>query len=245
MKSITKLTFVLFAFFVASAFAQPKIDIEGGFTYDWGKIKPSDSPLKAKVKILNRGNETLKISEVKPGCGCTTAPLDKNDIEPNGFATLDVTLNVGTNTGDVVKSISIKSNDPEKSQTSLMLKANVFVPVTVFPRYLSFNKLYANEETIAKVVLTNNIDKPIKFTKITSEPAIMNINIKEGFVLNPKESLPIEAKIKPTEPGRLSAKIVLFTDNADMPQIDITGWGNIVLKEEEGTTNSAPASPKK
>lgn len=243
MKNLTKLTFVLFAFFVASAFAQPKIDIDGGFTYDWGKIKPSDSPLKAKIKILNRGNEILKISEVKPGCGCTTAPLDKNDIEPNGFATLDVTLNVGSNTGDVAKSITIKCNDPEKGTTSLMLKANVFVPVTIFPRYLSFNKLYANEETIAKVILTNNIDKPIKFTKITSEPAELAINIKEGLVLKPKESLPIEAKINPSQPGRLAAKITIETDNKEMPTIEITGWGNIVTKESDAPV--ADPSPKK
>lgn len=236
MKNKFIISLAIFALMITSAFAQPKFDIEGGFTYDWGKVKPADSPLKAKVKFMNRGTDTLKITEVKPGCGCTTAPLDKNNIEPGGFATLDVTLNVGSNTGDVTKSITIKTNDPEKSMTSLMLKANVFVPITIFPRYLSFNKLYTNEETIAKVVITNNIDKPIKFTKIVSEPANMVINLKEGYVLKPKESLPLEAKITPDQPGRLSAKVTITTDNGEMQTFDITGWGNIVTKEEMAPT---------
>ena len=37
----------------SAVFAQPKIQIVGGETHDWGKVKAKDSPLKAIVKLKN------------------------------------------------------------------------------------------------------------------------------------------------------------------------------------------------
>lgn len=79
MKTFFLACFTMFVFAASLAFAQPKISIQGGDTQDWGKVKPKDSPLKASIKITNEGSEELKISDVRPGCGCTTAPLDKKN----------------------------------------------------------------------------------------------------------------------------------------------------------------------
>ena len=114
------------ALFVAAAsmaIAQPKIEIVGGDTHDWGKVKAKDSPLKAVIKLKNVGNEILKITDVHPGCGCTkTAELDKKELKPGEIATTEISLNLGTLSGDVTKSVSISSNDPVYNVKNLILE---------------------------------------------------------------------------------------------------------------------------
>ena len=107
-----------------SAFAQPKLVIQGGDTHDWGTVKQPKEPLKAVVVIRNDGTDTLKISDVKPGCGCTTAPLDKKVLLPGEQTNMNVTLNVGSSSGNVHKTVRISSNDPINKDRILSLKAN-------------------------------------------------------------------------------------------------------------------------
>lgn len=219
---------ILIAFFVASfaLFSQPKIEIVGGETLDWGKVKLEDSPLTKKVQIKNAGTETLKILNVKPGCGCTTAPLDKTELGPGEIATMDVTLRLSDG-GQVSKSIRIQSNDSEKENTMVILKADVFTPITVAPKYLSFRNMTVGTESKAVTTITNNTEEPIKIKNIKLNPEDILININPETVLKPHEPLAIEVNITPKEPGRLHADILLETDHQGMKQLHLTGWGNI------------------
>jgi len=77
MKKFVLILSMIFAI-VSCGYSQQKLEVIGCNNYDWGTTYPKDSPLKVKIKIKNSGNDILKIYEVKPACGCTTAPLDKN-----------------------------------------------------------------------------------------------------------------------------------------------------------------------
>lgn len=240
MKQLTGLV-MLFLFGYIGLMAQPKLEIEGGNTYDWGNVTPEQNPLKASIKLYNKGTQLLEIKRVKPGCGCTTAPLDTNLIEPGKYATLDVTLNVSTYDGPVTKSISIFTNEPEE-RTLLMIKANVMRPITVFPKFLSFPKLFLNEESVGKVVITNNTDQPVTITEVQATArviagavdgeATMKVNIEAGTVIKPNQPFTLEATLLPKAAGRLSSKVTLKTDSKEVPLIEISGWGNIVDPDE-------------
>lgn len=208
-------------------FAQPKLEIEGGDTQDWGKVSPEDSPLKADVKLWNKGNQVLEITAVKPGCGCTTAPLDKDKINPGEYATLSVSLNVGTHSGPMTKGITISTNDPEAKHQRLRLKADVYSPYKLFPRYLSFGSLTVGQPSVAKVVITNNTDKPMKITDFNFEPAGMTLNIEKGTILQPNADYTIIAELTPKESGNLKAHLNLFTNHPDARVIEISGWGRV------------------
>lgn len=225
------ITFLFLICFINLTFAGPKLEIEGGNTYDWGIVKPDQSPLKAKIKLWNKGDEQLEIKNVKPGCGCTTAPLDKNLLQPGEYATLDVSLNITSYNGDVTKSISIYTNEENNDHVVLFIKANVSRPVNVFPTYLAFSRLMVGEESSAKVVLTNNTDKPIKVNKITISDERIKLSLKNGDILQPKQPLSVDAFYKPDAPGRLDFNVVIETDSKEADKIEIRGWGNIIQKE--------------
>jgi hypothetical protein len=223
-------TYALFVVFLMSfslVFAVPKLRFECGDTYDWGKIRNAEEPLKAKIKIFNDGDDTLKIYSVKPGCGCTAAPLDRNAIEPKGFATLDVTLIVPRSPGSHTKSITFRTNDPEKSETYLYLKVEVVPALKFFPdsKIMASNLLIGDTATY-KIVMKNTTDENIVVKQPTVEPAnAISTNLKPDLVLPPNQEFVLEVKIFPETIGNFSGKVKFWTNLMDFPKVEIPVFG--------------------
>ena len=74
---MVKRLFVVLAvagFAAVGALAQPKLEVIGGETYDWGKVKPpKEGHLEAEIKMKNVGDRSMKITDVRPGCGWGSA----------------------------------------------------------------------------------------------------------------------------------------------------------------------------
>lgn len=226
MKKLSVLFLIIVVPFLA--FAQPKLEIVGGDSYDWGTVKPTQDPLNTKIKLKNVGNEVLKITEVKPGCGCTTAPLDKNELKPGEEATLDVSLRIAGYSGNVVKSIRISSNDPNNPTKYLYLKANIFHPISITPTsYFAFNEMTVGKEATAKVTIKNNTEKSITISDIEVVPDNLNVNLPKKLVLKAGESFEVVAKVIPDKKGYFNCSIKMRTDNPDQKEIVIPGYGNV------------------
>jgi len=211
-----------------ASFAQPKLEIVGGDTYNWGQVSPKDSPLKAKIKLKNSGNQTLNIENVKPTCGCTTAPLDKNILQPGETATLDVTLNVTSRNQEVSKSIRITSNDPAQNLKVLQLKANVVVELEIGPTpYFVFKDMEVGKEAEASLVISNHSKKIVKIESIEITPENFVINIPKKITLKAGESKEIIGKVVPKEAGYFSSKLTLKTDFPDYETLVVPGYGNV------------------
>ncbi len=220
--------FVTFIFSFGLMFGGPILEIEGGNTYDWGNTKPEQAPLKADIKLWNKGDEVLQIKNVKPGCGCTTAPLDTNMVAPGKYATLKVSLNSGSYSGAVTKSISIFTNEEKDDHKLLFIKTNVVRPLAVFPTYITFNKAIVGQESEASVLLTNNTKGDIKINKVTISNSEIKSNIKEGQIIKANEQTKLEFKVIPDKVGRLDFNVKIDTDNKEAPTLDLRGWGNVI-----------------
>lgn len=219
---------VLSVLMIASvAYAQPKLEIVGGNSYDWGKVGPKDSPLKTKVKLKNVGNEQLIITNVKPSCGCTTAPLDKDKLAPGEVATIDVSFNVGSRAGVNSKTIRISSNDPNSSTTIFRLSADVQKEITLNPAYFAFNQMEVGKEESSKITIKNTGKKTLTLSNITKSPADLRLNISGNKSLKPGESFDLVAKVTPTAPGYMNCWVKIKTNSVDEPEISISGYGSV------------------
>ena len=213
MKTFFLACFTMFIFSASLAFAQPKISIQGGDTQDWGKVKPKDSPLKASIKITNEGSEELKISDVRPGCGCTTAPLDKKELKPGEFATMDVSLNVGATSGMLTK--------------VLYLKADIVRPIQILPtQYLSFGELTVGSKGEAKVTIKNTSTQTIVLSDFEATNGI-SINLMKPTTIPGGGEVEIIAKVSPKEKGYFNGAVKMKTDHPDFPTLDLTAYGNV------------------
>jgi Protein of unknown function (DUF1573) len=226
-------TIALMFFAAAALMAQPKLEIVGGSTYNWGDVNEKDNPLKGTVVFKNVGNDTLIIKNVKPTCGCTTAPLKKDELAPGEETTIDITLKLSSKRGGpVTKSIKITTNDPDNPLQTLLLKANVFQPLELKPKkYLVFDGLQVGSSSKTTVSLFNNTDKPIKVTKFDVKPVDLETNLHKDQVIAPGKSIDITAYARPKKKGYFNCSIILHTDHPDYPKYTINGYGAVKVKE--------------
>lgn len=239
MKKLTFLFAMVFTI-VSCGYSQPKLEVVGGNYYDWGTTYPKDSPLKAKIKIKNAGNDILKIYEVKPGCGCTTAPLDKTELKQGEEATLDVSLNTSSYTGNITKSIRISSNDPTHKDVFIYLKTNVFRPIVVLPNTTVTNRdMEPNKEASFEFQLKNQSDKPITITNISYSPDDVKLNLSKGQTIAPNQVLTCIARITPKQVGNMNGYVRVATDDPNSDNVYINLYG--VVKD----INSGQKTPTK
>ncbi len=231
---LTILTFVTLVILGYTAFAQPKLEIVGGNKFDWGEVKLSDSPLKTKVLLKNAGTDTLHIQNIKPACGCTTAPLDKNKLAPGEVATLDITLKL-SHGGPMGKNITITSNDPSGTKRTLRIHADVLEMLKVSPsKTLRFADLQVGAESFAKVTIHNKDSKAIKVTKIEVKPSNMLVTIydskgkklSDNFEIGPGKKVDLEARVTPDKSGYFKANVMIYTNHKDFKTIKLKGYGN-------------------
>lgn len=218
----------MFAFVAISANAQPKIEIVGGETVDWNDVTPKDDPLKSEVMIKNVGTETLKITEVKPTCGCTTAPLGKYELAPGETTNLQITLTIGSTSGRQHKSIRIASNDPATPTKIISLRANVIRPIEIKPTpYFTFNNMEVGKEASSKLFVKNNTSGTITISDFTVSPDFVKINISGKKVIKPGEEIELIATMVPKASGFINPSVKFKTTHKDTPEIDIRGYGNV------------------
>ena len=228
MKKLLFSVALLLGFALINLNAQPKLEIVGGDTYDWGNVKPAQSPIKIKIKLKNVGNAELNISNVKPGCGCTTAPLDKSKLKPGEVATLDISLRISGYNGHVTKSIRITSNDKDHPTQLLWLKANVIRDIQILPnKYLNFQQMTIGYPSNAKISIKNNSKEKITLSDFTTKPDGLTINLKGKVTLKPGETVELKAKFTPVKIGSFRGNVTMKTTNKENKILSLTAFGRV------------------
>jgi hypothetical protein len=87
------------------AAAEPKMTIPVE-VIDFG-YAPQKSKVTCRFWIYSTGSDTLQIADVKPGCGCTKAPLEKKIVPPGDSAFVDITFNTGQYKGKTTKTVNV------------------------------------------------------------------------------------------------------------------------------------------
>ncbi|MBI3258348.1 MAG: DUF1573 domain-containing protein [Ignavibacteriae bacterium] len=228
MKRFFATGLAIFACMAITMIAQPKLEIVGGDTHDWGKVSPKDTPLKTVVKIKNVGTEVLKITDVHPGCGCTkTAELDKKELQPGETATTELSLNLGAANGVLTKSVTITSNDATAPTKILYLKADVVRPIQFSPsQYFVFNDLKAGQTSEAKVTIKNTSKEDITLSDFEALNGL-SVNLKKPITIKGGSEVEIIGRVTPKEKGYFNGSLKMKTTNPENPTIEITAYGNV------------------
>lgn len=243
MKNVASIASVFLAA-ASIAIAQPKIEIVGGDTHDWGKVKGKDSPLKTIVKIKNVGNEILKITEVRPGCGCTkTADLDKKELKPGEIGSTEISLDLGSSNGQLTKSVAISSNDPKNATKTLLLKATIIRDINLEPTsYFAFKDMVVGKVAKASLFMQNNSQEDIIINNASALNGV-TLNVKKGTVLKKGAKLEIIASVTPKAKGYYSTSCKIETSNPAFPVMEITAYGTARDINEPQTSAVNPSAP--
>jgi hypothetical protein len=91
-------------------------------------IAGTTTKVPATFTVKNTGDAPLKLTSVKPSCGCTVVKFDST-IQPGGSTIIESSVNIpGYRNGNYTKSISVKSN-ADDSTTRLLIKFSIIPAV--------------------------------------------------------------------------------------------------------------------
>jgi len=103
--------------------AVPKIEVDDPI-FDFGEVLEGIAVSHTFV-LTNSGDEPLMIEKVLAACGCTTTALPKDTLEPGETVELEALVDTAGFGGNISKSISVHTNDPETEKLTLRVTGNV------------------------------------------------------------------------------------------------------------------------
>lgn len=191
-------------------------------THDFGKIS-SGATARNDFVFTNTGNATLVITEVRPGCGCTTAGQWDKQVEPGATGRIPLEFRSAGFSGPISKSATITCNDPSQPSVILKLVGNVWVPVQITPTTAMFQ--YDSGETAGETKtlrIVSNLDEPL----VLSEPECTNRNFKVAIkTIKPGKEFDLEVTtVPPLATGMITAPITVKTSATNMPVIKASAY---------------------
>lgn len=93
-------------------------------TYDFGKVKLGEM-VEHNFSITNTGKSKLIFRKVKASCGCTATQPEKMEVEPGETTRIKATFNTTGKMGQQHKTITVITNDPKKSNVTLVIQGEV------------------------------------------------------------------------------------------------------------------------
>jgi len=134
--------------------------------HDFGSIDPASSNV-CEFPFKNVGDALLKITNVRPDCGCTIFTLEKKEYAPGESGTLKIKYSATARLVSVSKRIVVTSNDPVEPNITLTIKGRVVERVAYEPKKLNL-LLKGGDETLPKVTLTSLDGRPFSVKSIRS-----------------------------------------------------------------------------
>jgi len=94
-------------------------------TFDIGKMKSTENK-DVEFRFQNTGKSDLIIRHIRSTCGCTAIQQGGNSVvKPGEWSSIKASFNAGGLSGRVTRTIFVYTNDPQNSEVTLMLNADV------------------------------------------------------------------------------------------------------------------------
>jgi len=204
---------------VASPVSGPIIQCDNPM-YDFGKVGIGEKVNHTYI-VTNTGTETLQITNVKPGCHCTTARDWTHEIAPGKTGEIPVVFDSTGFSGPITRSIDVYSNAKNEPRKTLQLKGTIWKPINVTPAnaVISFPPDSTNEMSTT-VRLVNETENPVTFSNVVSANGHFDAVLKEA---KPgKEYELVITAHPPFAAGNTQGMITVNTSLASTPLIHVT-----------------------
>lgn len=154
--------------------------------FDFGFI-PQNTKVSHSYWVNNLGTDTLRIFDVRPGCGCTKAPLTSFIAAPNDSLPIELVFDSGRRTRSQLKSTKVSCNDPVKGTFNLQLSAFVFTDEdTTGPIRITDNgvlKLTTDDRGKSFAVKFKNVSSQPVTVKLIDHPTeLLSVEMPSGSI---------------------------------------------------------------
>jgi len=169
--------------------------------------------------LENKGNVPLAISQVRSGCGCTRAELDRSTIPPGESATLFTQLTLKTITGAKRTSIYLHTNDPSNLIFQCELTGTAFAELELTPPEIRFAVPLDATNLTATLCIRNNTDTPLNPVGMEINAPFCSVQLATNV---PGKQYTITASVLSNAvTASISGTIILRTDHPKFARIEI------------------------
>ena len=197
------------------AVAAPRITVTPE-TVKFGEMDQGQT-VEDTVTVRNEGDEDLVIARIKAPCACTGVMIDNKVIKPGETGALKVTFRSGTMKGDVTRTLSVHSNDPNEPEKVVQIKVKVNeAPAAVIqadPRMLDIGLVGGGEIRKHTIKIMNPGVKPLTIDKVTLSKTLTS-NFEGELTIEPKGSADLEVTVTVPDRNGLFQEYVYITSNA-------------------------------
>lgn len=203
--------------------AAPKIEVSPE-TKDAG-IVPKGQVIETTFMVKNNGGSDLVISDARPGCGCTVASFDKV-IKPGAEGKVITSVDTKSFSGPISKSVLLVSNDPDRGQINLFVKAVVKPFVDILPQPYVRVALVKGDTDSRDVILVSD-EKTFKPTVAESAQPYVKAEIapageKDRVPGRAGDQYRVRISVLPDAPeGLLNAPVRISTGVPQQPTLEI------------------------
>ncbi|MBK9138715.1 MAG: DUF1573 domain-containing protein [Verrucomicrobia bacterium] len=192
---------------------------------DFGRVEHG-AVVKHDFVFTNIGTSTLEITDVRPGCGCTTAGAWDRRVEPGQTGRIPLQLNTTGFSGSITKTATITCNAANQSHLYLQLKAQIWKPVDINPTSAYFN-LTADTTTneVRTIRIVNHLDTPL----VLSEPECTNqVFAAKLTTVQPGKEFDLEVSVKPPfNWAYANGTVVIKTSATNLPAISVPVYARL------------------
>jgi hypothetical protein len=207
----------------ASPASGPIIQFDNA-VYDFGKVAYGEKA-RHTYMVSNAGNETLEITNVKPGCHCTTAGDWTHSVEPGKTGEIPVQFDSTGFNGPITRTIDVYSNARNAPRKTLQLKGLIWKPIDFSPTAFLSISPDATNEISTKVRIVNQTDDPVTFSNAVSANKIFQAELKET---RPGKEYELDITLSPPFPVRnTSGTITVNTSRPGTPTITVTATASV------------------
>ena len=169
-------------------------------------VKPLDKVIVAKFRFTNVGTTSLKITDLRPSCGCTTAFLEKKEYAPGESGEIEAKFKFDGRVGHHEKWIVVTTDWVPPQPTILRMAVNIPEAITIKPELVVWRVGDQLKPKTVRIAVPDEI--PAKVVSVQADNAGVKLELRE---IRPGKELEVEVTPTTTsQPG--SATLLIRTD---------------------------------
>ena len=143
----------------------PRIQFQTN-AFHFGRVSQGEV-VNAEFYFTNTGNAMLEITDVRPGCGCTTAGNWDRQVAPGKSGVIPFQFSTAGFFGPVIKTPTVICNDTSQPAIYLQIVGDIWRPVEVNPTFVLFSVTSPNTSNLVQTVrITNYLAGPFSICDV-------------------------------------------------------------------------------
>lgn len=183
------------------------------YAVNLGPIPPMNR-VKAWFRFTNLSDRPVKVTKLKPSCGCLKPRLDKRNYAPGETGEFFVQVSTaGEEPGPQEYTITVEYEDPKPQ--SVVLTFRLELParqVYISPRAVLVY-VFGEKTAEKEIVVSDNRLNPMTVTGVEADAEFLTANVGETQIEDGIQRTPVKLQVAPVPVGRHGGLLKIFTDD--------------------------------